>query len=102
MAEKTSPLFSQICRAKVIECIEDGVSRELMTRAVTLVPCGHNFNEYIVIQIIARDNLCPFDRTPIKEYVPNYQSRPKTHISTYYSAIWKNPPYKMIPIFQVS
>ncbi|KIC77302.1 hypothetical protein DB41_CJ00120 [Neochlamydia sp. TUME1] len=62
-------------RITVSENIEDAVSGELMTRAVTLVPCGHTFNEDTVIQCLARNKLCPLDRTFIERYAPNYTVR---------------------------
>ncbi|KIC75240.1 Leucine-rich repeat protein SHOC-2 [Neochlamydia sp. EPS4] len=62
-------------RATVSANIEDAVSGELMTKAVTLVPCGHTFNEDTIIQCLARNKLCPLDRQPIKNYVPNYTIR---------------------------
>jgi len=62
-------------RATVVESIEDPVSAERMTKAVTVVPCGHIFNEDTVIQCLARNKLCPLDRTPIERYVPNYNMR---------------------------
>jgi len=62
-------------RATVTESIEDPVSAERMTKAVTLFPCGHIFNEDTVIQCLARNKLCPLDRTPIERYVPNYNMR---------------------------
>jgi len=62
-------------RATVTESIEDPVSAERMTKAVTVVPCGHIFNEDTVIQCLARNKLCPLDRTPIERYVPNYNMR---------------------------
>ncbi|KIC76169.1 hypothetical protein DB42_EA00410 [Neochlamydia sp. EPS4] len=52
--------------------IEDPVSGELLTRAVTLFPCGHTFNEDTVIQCLARNKLCPLDRTLIERHAPNY------------------------------
>nr|WP_166157964.1 hypothetical protein [Neochlamydia sp. AcF84]NGY95840.1 hypothetical protein [Neochlamydia sp. AcF84] len=62
-------------RTLVSENIEDPVSRELMTQAVTLVPCGHTFNEDTIIQCLAQRAICPLDRQPIKSYVPNYTIR---------------------------
>ncbi|MBS4168647.1 leucine-rich repeat domain-containing protein [Parachlamydia sp. AcF125] len=59
----------------VSESIEDAVSGELMTKAVTLVPCGHTFNKNTVIQCLARNKLCPLDREPIERYVRNYTVR---------------------------
>jgi tetratricopeptide (TPR) repeat protein len=55
--------------------IEDPVSQEIMTQAVTIVPCGHTFNEDTVAQCLARNQLCPLDRKPIDRYVPNYTIR---------------------------
>jgi tetratricopeptide (TPR) repeat protein len=46
-----------------------------MNKAVTLVPCGYTFNEDTIIQCLARNKLCPLDRQPIKNYVPNYTIR---------------------------
>ncbi|MBS4168649.1 leucine-rich repeat domain-containing protein [Parachlamydia sp. AcF125] len=62
-------------RTTVSEGIEDAVSGELMTKAVTLVPCGHTFNKDTVIQCLARNKLCPLDREPIERYVRNYTVR---------------------------
>jgi len=62
-------------RATVTESIEDPVSAERMIKAVTVVPCGHIFNEDTVIQCLARNKLCPLDRTPIERYIPNYNIR---------------------------
>ncbi|BBI17765.1 leucine-rich repeat domain-containing protein [Neochlamydia sp. S13] len=62
-------------RTTVSENIEDPVSGELMTRAVTLFPCGHTFNEDTVIQCLARNKLCPLDRTLIERHAPNYTVR---------------------------
>ncbi|WP_052435982.1 leucine-rich repeat domain-containing protein [Neochlamydia sp. EPS4] len=59
----------------VSENIEDAVSGELMTRAVTLFPCGHTFNEDTVIQCLARNKLCPLDRRLIERHAPNYTVR---------------------------
>ncbi|WP_213150930.1 leucine-rich repeat domain-containing protein [Neochlamydia sp. AcF95] len=62
-------------RSTVSENIEDVVSGELMTRAVTLFPCGHTFNEDTVIQCLARNRLCPLDRRLIERHAPNYTVR---------------------------
>ncbi|WP_207391840.1 leucine-rich repeat domain-containing protein [Neochlamydia sp. AcF84] len=62
-------------RTTVSENIEDPVSGELMTRAVTLFPCGHTFNEDTLIQCLARNKLCPLDRTLIERHAPNYTVR---------------------------
>ncbi|MBS4165276.1 Uncharacterized protein NEOC65_000329 [Neochlamydia sp. AcF65] len=62
-------------RTTVSENIEDAVSGELMTRAVTLFPCGHTFNEDTVIQCLARNKLCPLDRRLIERHAPNYTVR---------------------------
>ncbi len=62
-------------RAKIVQTLEDGVSGDLMKRAVTLVPCGHVFNEDTVIQILARNGLCPNDQIPIQGHIPNYTIR---------------------------
>ncbi|WP_166157722.1 leucine-rich repeat domain-containing protein [Neochlamydia sp. AcF84] len=62
-------------RTTVSENIEDAVSGELMTRAVTLFPCGHTFNEDTVIQCLARNKLCPLDRRRIERHAPNYTVR---------------------------
>ncbi len=61
-------------RTQMVENLEDAVSRELMTQAVTLVPCGHVFNED-TIDCLGRHKLCPNDRIPIKRYIPNYTIR---------------------------
>ncbi|MBS4166773.1 Uncharacterized protein NEOC65_001867 [Neochlamydia sp. AcF65] len=62
-------------RTIVSENIEDAVSGELMTKAVTLIPCGHIFNEDTAIQCLARNKLCPLDRQLIERYIPNYTIR---------------------------
>ncbi|KIC75396.1 Leucine-rich repeat protein SHOC-2 [Neochlamydia sp. EPS4] len=62
-------------RTTVSENIEDAVSGELMTQAVTLFPCGHTFNEDTVIQCLARNKLCPLDRRLIERHAPNYTVR---------------------------
>ncbi|MBS4171082.1 leucine-rich repeat domain-containing protein [Neochlamydia sp. AcF95] len=62
-------------RSTVSENIEDAVSGELMTRAVTLIPCGHTFNEDTAIQCLARNKLCPLDRQLIERHIPNYTIR---------------------------
>ncbi|MBS4168648.1 leucine-rich repeat domain-containing protein [Parachlamydia sp. AcF125] len=62
-------------RTTVSEGLEDAVSGELMTKAVTLVPCGHTFDKDTVVQCLARDKLCPLDRKPIERYVRNYTVR---------------------------
>ncbi|KIC75328.1 Leucine-rich repeat protein SHOC-2 [Neochlamydia sp. EPS4] len=62
-------------RTTVLENIEDAVSGELMTRAVTLFPCGHTFNEDTAIQCLARNKLCPLDRQLIESHRPNYTIR---------------------------
>ncbi|WP_213152361.1 leucine-rich repeat domain-containing protein [Neochlamydia sp. AcF95] len=62
-------------RTTISENIEDAVSGELMTRAVTLFPCGHTFNEDTVIQCLARNKLCPLDRKLIERHAPNYTVR---------------------------
>ncbi|MBS4171096.1 leucine-rich repeat domain-containing protein [Neochlamydia sp. AcF95] len=62
-------------RTTVSENIEDAVSGELMTRAVTLFPCGHTFNEDTVIQYLVRNKLCPLDRRLIERHAPNYTVR---------------------------
>ncbi|NGX32558.1 MAG: Secretory immunoglobulin A-binding protein EsiB, partial [Candidatus Anoxychlamydiales bacterium] len=62
-------------RNAISENIEDAVSGELMTKAVTIVPCGHVFNEDTIVQILARNKLCPLDRRSIDLYIPNYTIR---------------------------
>ncbi|MBS4168916.1 hypothetical protein [Parachlamydia sp. AcF125] len=62
-------------RTMVSEYIEDAVSGEPMRKAVTLVPCGHTFDEDTVIQCLASKKLCPLDRQPIEKYVRNYAIR---------------------------
>lgn len=57
------------------ELLEDPVSRELMVKAVTLVPCGHVFNEDTIINCLARNRLCPLDRQRIERYIPNFTIR---------------------------
>lgn len=66
---------SQGFRAQVVESLEDSVSTDLMTMAVTLIPCGHVFNEDTVKNIFNRNRLCPHDRTYIQRYIPNYTVR---------------------------
>ncbi|BBI17682.1 leucine-rich repeat domain-containing protein [Neochlamydia sp. S13] len=58
-------------RLAVSENIEDAVSGKLMTRAVTLLPCGHTFNEDTAISCLARNKLCPLDSQHIERYTPN-------------------------------
>ncbi|KIC77207.1 hypothetical protein DB41_CR00010, partial [Neochlamydia sp. TUME1] len=58
-------------RLAVSENIEDAVSGRLMTRAVTLFPCGHTFNEDTVISCLARNKLCPLDSQLIERHIPN-------------------------------
>lgn len=55
--------------------IEDAVSGKLMTKAVTVVPCGHVLNEDTVTQCLSQNKLCPIDRQPINRYIPNYTIR---------------------------
>ncbi|MBS4171081.1 leucine-rich repeat domain-containing protein [Neochlamydia sp. AcF95] len=62
-------------RSTVSENIEDVISGELMTQAVTLFPCGHTFNKDTVIQCLARNKLCPLDRKVIERHAPNYTIR---------------------------
>ncbi|BBI16548.1 leucine-rich repeat domain-containing protein [Neochlamydia sp. S13] len=62
-------------RTTLSEKIEDAVSGKLMTRAVTLFPCGHTFNEDTVIECLARNKLCPLDRRLIERHAPNYTVR---------------------------
>ena len=62
-------------RDTVSENIEDPVSYELMTKAVTLVPCGHILNEDTAIQCLARNKLCPLGKELIEKYIPNYTIR---------------------------
>ena len=57
------------------EELEDAVSFELMTKAVSIHPCGHVFNEDTIVQVLARNKLCPLDMQPIERYVPNYTVR---------------------------
>ncbi|KIC73785.1 hypothetical protein DB42_BQ00200 [Neochlamydia sp. EPS4] len=75
MPPNSTPSTQVAFRTTVSENIEDAVSGELMTRAVTLFPCGHTFNEDTVIQCLARNKLCPLDRTPIERHAPNYTVR---------------------------
>nr|NGY95112.1 hypothetical protein [Neochlamydia sp. AcF84] len=63
----TQPNF----RLAVSENIEDAVSGKLMTRAVTVFPCGHTLNEDTVIQCLARNKLCPLDSQLIERHTPN-------------------------------
>lgn len=73
MAAASSPTNGY--RAQIAEALADGVSGELMTRAVTLLPCGHAFNEDTIIAILGRDSLCPNDRRVIERHIPNYTIR---------------------------
>lgn len=66
-SSNTQPNF----RLAVSENIEDAVSGKLMTRAVTLFPCSHTFNEDTVIQCLARNKLCPLDGQLIEKHIPN-------------------------------
>ena len=75
MATRIPATSSVNFHAVVAENLEDPVFGELMTKAVTVVPCGHIFNEETVIQCLARDRLCPLDRQPIERHVPNYTIR---------------------------
>ena len=72
--DRIPPQQSNYQRA-ILEKIEDPVSCELMTRAVTIVPCGHTLNEDTVTQCLAHNKLCPIDRQPIERYIPNYTVR---------------------------
>ena len=74
MAAASSPTSAY--RAQMVETLEDPVSRELMTRAVTLVPCGHVFNEDTINQVLAQGSrLCPIGRCYIRRRIPNYTIR---------------------------
>ncbi|KIC76335.1 hypothetical protein DB41_GI00020 [Neochlamydia sp. TUME1] len=73
-SSSTSSPLTIFCTS-VPENIEDAVSGELMTRAVTLFPCGHTFNEDTVIQCLARNKLCPLDRMPVEKHAPNHTVR---------------------------
>nr|WP_166155071.1 leucine-rich repeat domain-containing protein [Neochlamydia sp. AcF84]NGY94695.1 hypothetical protein [Neochlamydia sp. AcF84] len=75
MPPNSTPSTQVAFRTTVSENIEDAVSGELMTRAVTLFPCGHTFNEDTVIQCLARNKLCPLDRKLIERHAPNYTVR---------------------------
>ncbi|KIC76326.1 hypothetical protein DB41_GJ00050, partial [Neochlamydia sp. TUME1] len=75
MPPSSTPSIQTNFRTTISENIEDAVSGELMTRAVTLFPCGHTFNEDTVIKCLARNKLCPLDRTPIERHAPNYTVR---------------------------
>lgn len=68
-------------RVDAAESIKGSLSTELMTQAVTVVPCGHTFNEDTVIQCLASDKLCPIDRQSIEGYVPNIAENTKDPIS---------------------
>ncbi|KIC77215.1 hypothetical protein DB41_CQ00010, partial [Neochlamydia sp. TUME1] len=65
----------------VSENIEDAVSGKLMTRAVTLLPCGHTFNEETVISCLARNKLCPLDSQLIVRHTPNPTIRLQSKIA---------------------
>ena len=75
MATRVPPTSATAFHAAISENLEDPIFGELMTKAVTVVPCGHVFNEETVIQCLARDRLCPLDRQPIERHVPNYTIR---------------------------
>ncbi|KIC77227.1 hypothetical protein DB41_CP00120 [Neochlamydia sp. TUME1] len=68
-------------RLAVSENIEDAVSGKLMTRAVTLFPCGHTFNEETVISCLARNKLCPLDSQLIERHTPNPTIRLQAQIA---------------------
>jgi Leucine-rich repeat (LRR) protein len=68
-------------RLAVSENIEEAVSGKLMTRAVTLFPCGHIFNEETVISCLARSKLCPLDSQLIVRHTPNYTIRLQAKIA---------------------
>lgn len=71
----TQPQTQSNYQRAILEKIEDPVSCELMTRAVTIIPCGHTLNEGTVTQCLAHNELCPIDRQPIERYIPNYTVR---------------------------
>lgn len=72
-----APLFTGprlTFQAAISESVQDSVSGEYMTTAVTLIPCGHTFNKE-TIDRLAHNGICPLDRSRIKGYVPNYTIR---------------------------
>jgi len=59
------------------ERLEDGVTSEPLTQAVTL-NCGHSYNESTVVSLRKQDpskQLCPECRTPIQSFQPSYALR---------------------------
>ncbi|MBS4169274.1 leucine-rich repeat domain-containing protein [Parachlamydia sp. AcF125] len=60
-------------QATVFENLKDPVSGKLMTRAVTLFPCGHNFNVKTIA--LKLNGFCPLDGKPIEGHAPNYTIR---------------------------
>ena len=53
----------------------DAVTYEPLTKAVTLIKCGHNFNENTAKTLMDKKMSCPLDRRPIEFYVPNVTLR---------------------------
>lgn len=54
------------------EKLKDPLSGQLLTRAVTLFPCGHNFNQDTVDKC---NKFCPLDQQPIEHQTPNFKIR---------------------------
>jgi tetratricopeptide (TPR) repeat protein len=57
--------------------LEDGVTNEFLTTAVTL-GCGHSYNESTIESLAKQDRskyLCPECRVPIQSYQPSYDLR---------------------------
>ncbi|MBS0648110.1 MAG: hypothetical protein JSS10_02660 [Verrucomicrobia bacterium] len=61
--------------AELSKDLIDAVTFEPMTKAVTLIKCGHNFNENTAKTLMDRNFSCPLDRRPIESYVPNINLR---------------------------
>lgn len=62
-------------RADTSESVCDPVTGKLMTRAVSLAPCGHVVDHDTAIRQIAATNLCPLDQQPIEGFSPNLRIR---------------------------
>lgn len=91
--------MTPICLTALVQNLEDPVSGEVMTQAVTMVPCGHTMNEVTVIQRLAQSRLCPLDRQPIEKYIPNYTVRHMAETHNQHPAE-EPPPNEAISYFQ--
>ncbi len=69
------PSMQSHVQANSLKKLHDPVSGELMTKAVTLIPCGHILNEETVLKCLLHDKLCPVDKQLIEKYTPNYTTR---------------------------